>query len=260
MNNVSVTSNFNDNPVSESNLFGRVAVLVYGVTSYFIGVAGLVCMILAFAQLIPFGFMGIDLAVNPWIANIVLVAIWGSIHSIMARASFKRLLTRFIPDAAERPTYVLMAGVTSVLLFGLVQPIPGIVWSVEHTSAAALLWAVFAFGWVYLLGASFAINHFDLFGLQQVYLNFRNQPRPPIQFMKRAMYKFSRHPIQTGVLIGIWVTPCMSTTQLILSIGFTGYIFIGLWFEERDLIKEFGEIYLNYRKEAGMFLPKLIKR
>ncbi len=259
MNHSTMTTTIDNNPASDSSLFSRLTILIYGVASYFIGVAGLVCMILTLAQLIPFGFIASESFINPWVLNLALVTIWGSIHSIMARASFKRILTRFIPESAERPTYVLMAGISTILLFGLWQTLPGTVWSVENTTGIILLWAIFGFGWVYLLGSTFAINHFDLFGLRQVYLNFRNQPRPPIDFVKKAMYRFSRHPIQTGVLIGIWVTPLMSTTQLALSIGLTGYIFIGLWFEERDLVKEFGETYLKYRQQAGMFLPKLFK-
>ena len=104
------------------------------------------------------------------------------------------------------------------------------------------------------------INHFDLFGLRQVYGHFTNQPLARLKFVKRAMYRFTRHPIQTGVLIGVWVTPNMTATQIVLSIGFTIYIFIGLWFEERDLVKEIGEPYEQYRKETGMVLPKFIRR
>lgn len=121
------------------------------------------------------------------------------------------------------------------------------------------LWSLFCFSWVFLLGATFAINHFDLFGLRQVFLYYKQQPRPPINFVKRAMYAYIRHPIQTGVLIGVWATPRMTVTQLILSIGFTVYIFIGLWFEERDLLAEHGDTYLQYKQETGKLLPKLFR-
>lgn len=243
-----------------SSIASRTVVLIYGVVSYFIGVAGLACIILALAQLIPFGFMTVNDVGSPLMVNLLLVAAWGAIHSILARSSFKRVLTRFIPEPAERPTYVLVAGITSFLLIGLWQAVPGVIWSVSNPIGVTALWALFGFGWVYLLMATFAINHFDLFGLRQVYLNFRNRPRPPIQFVKRAMYSFSRHPIQTGVLIGVWVTPLMSATQFVLTVGFTSYIFVGLWFEEKDLVKQIGDRYLAYRKEAGMFLPKFRSR
>jgi len=243
-----------------TSIVSRTLVLIYGVVSYFIGVAGLAFIILALAQLIPFGFMTANDLGNPLVTNLLLVVAWGAIHSILARSSFKRVLTRFIPEPAERPTYVLVAGITSILLIGLWQAVPGVIWSVSNPTAAIALWTLFAFSWVYLLTATFAINHFDLFGLRQVYLNFRNLPRPPLQFVKRAMYSFSRHPIQTGVLIGVWVTPLMSATQFVLTIGFTTYIFVGLWFEEKDLVKQIGDRYIAYRKEAGMFLPKFRSR
>jgi len=173
----------------------------------------------------------------------------------MARPNFKALLTKVIPEPAERATYVLVAGLTSVVLTGYWMEVPGQIWQIENTSVAYLLWGIFIFGWVFLLAATFAINHFDLFGLRQVYFHFKNQPRPPLNFVKCAMYRYVRHPIQTGVLIGIWFTPLMSATQLVLSIGFTVYIFVGLWFEERDLIREHGDEYRQYRSETGMVLP-----
>lgn len=131
----------------------------------------------------------------------------------MARDEFKSVLTRLIPEPAERATD--------------------------------------------LLAATFAIDHLDLFGLRQVTPHCRGRARTPLRFVKRAMDRFSRHPIQTGVLIGIWATPEMTMTQLPLSVGFTLYIFVGLWFEEKDLVKEIGQPYLDHRREAGMFLPRL---
>jgi len=236
----------------------RILILLYGVTSYFLGVVGLACIILALAGLVPYGFglSGQGAYVNPVLWNSILVVIWGAIHTGMARPGFKRGLTKIIPEAAERSSYILMAGITSVALIAFWKTIPGQVWHIETASIAYVLWAIFVFGWVFLLGATFAINHFDLFGLRQVFLNFKNAERPPLKFTKRAMYKYIRHPIQTGVLIGVWATPTMTKTQIVLSIGFTLYIFVGLWFEERDLIAEHGEDYLQYRKETGKVLPK----
>lgn len=237
----------------------RTLVLIYGVASYLIGVAGLACIIFALAKLIPFGFLIEKQTAEsiPW--NIFLVTVWGVIHTAMARDGFKRWLTNLIPEPAERPTYVLVAGFTSFLLIGLWHPIPKVIWSISNDVATLSIWIVFAFGWIYLLASTFAINHFDLFGLRQVYLNYRNQPRPPLEFTKRAMYRFTRHPIQTGVLIGIWATPEMLGAQLVLSIGFTIYIFVGLWFEEKDLLKDIGAPYERYRQETGKVLPKFTK-
>jgi protein-S-isoprenylcysteine O-methyltransferase Ste14 len=229
---------------------------VYGVFCYLIGVGGLVCIILALATLLPYGFLESGPTGMPVVWNLGLVALWGAIHTIMARDRFKGMITRMIPEAAERPTYVLVAGITSILLVGLWQEVSGVVWSVSNSTGATALWALFAFGWSYTLVSTFAINHFDLFGLRQVYLHFTQKPRPPLAFVKRAMYRFSRHPIQTGVLIGVWATPEMTVTQLLLSAGFTGYVFVGLWYEEKDLVRDIGAPYEQYRKEAGKLLPK----
>ena len=249
-----------DDSIKPTSAMSRSLILVYGIVSYVIGVSGLACIIIALATLIPFGFLSADQVSTPIIWNVVLVGVWGLVHTIMARDSFKRLLTRLVPEAAERPTYVLVAGITSILLVGLWQTVPGVIWSVTNPKAAALIWTIFAFGWIYLLASTFAINHFDLFGLRQVYLNFKSQIPPPIQFTKRAMYRFTRHPIQTGVLIGIWAIPEMTATHIILSVGFTVYILVGLWFEEKDLIKDIGEPYEQYRHETGKLFPKFSSR
>lgn len=240
--------------------FSRSLVLLYGVISYVVGVAGLGCIVVALAKLIPFGFLNSSDAANPIIWNSVLVVLWGLSHSGMARKGFKNWITKIVPDAAERSTYVLVSGVASILLIGLWQAVPGVIWSVQNPTGVTLLWTLFGFGWVYLLASTFAINHFDLFGLRQVYMHFMSQPLQPLKFVKTAMYRFTRHPIQTGVLIGIWATPEMTATQLILSIGFTVYIFVGLWFEEKDLVKDIGEPYVQYQREAGKVLPKLFGR
>jgi protein-S-isoprenylcysteine O-methyltransferase Ste14 len=245
---------------NDASLVSRTLVLIYGLVSYVIGVAGLAAIIAVLAHVMPFGFLKPAQTAYPILANLLLVALWGAIHSVMARDRFKALISRFIPEPAERPTYVLVAGVTSIALVGYWQPVPGVIWTVTNTTAVALIWAIFAFGWIYLLAATFAINHFDLFGLRQVYLNFANKPRPPLAFVKRAMYSFSRHPIQTGVLIGIWATPIMTATHITLSAGFTAYVFVGLWFEEKDLLRDIGAPYEQYRSEAGMLGPRLFGR
>ncbi len=237
----------------------RSLILLYGVAAYFAGVAGLACIIAALAGFIPYGFWkdGTASIVDPILWNFLLVITWGGIHTIMARPRFKAVLTLVIQEPAERATYILVAGITSVALIGFWQPISGQVWHIESGGLAYGIWAIFIFGWAFLLAATFAIDHFDLFGLRQVFLNFKRQPRPPLHFVKRAMYKYVRHPIQTGVLIGIWATPSMSMTQIVLSLGFTAYIYVGLWFEERDLIREHGDAYLKYRQEAGHVFPKI---
>ena len=237
----------------------RVLVLVYGLVSYVVGVAGLAAIIVVCAGLMPWGFLHqTSLPTSTAIiCNVGLVSLWGIIHTVMARQGFKDVITKMIPQAAERATYVWVAGVTSIALVGYWQTVPGVVWHTQAAWSVALLWGLFAFGWGFCLAATFAINHFDLFGLRQVYLNFKQLPEPPLNFVKRAMYQYVRHPIQTGVLIGVWATPLMTVTQVILSIGFTLYIFIGLWFEERDLVAAIGDDYIEYRKETGKLFPKI---
>lgn len=237
----------------------RTVILIYGVLSYFIGVAGLASLIVVLGGFMPYGYLWGDTAItlNPIVWNLGLIALWGFFHTYMARPSFKAMITKIIPEPAERATYVLVAGITSILLSGYWMNIPGTIWAIESNWAGYLLIGIFWFGWVFLLAATFAINHFDLFGLRQVYVHFKNQPRPPLNFVKRAMYKYIRHPIQTGVMIGIWATPTMTNTQLILSIGFSVYIFVGLWFEERDLVREHGEEYLSYKRETGKLFPRI---
>lgn len=236
----------------------RVLVLLYGIVSYIIGVLGLLAIIVVLAGFLPWGFMlevGQELP-QPVLWNFLLVLIWGVLHTGMARPSFKAVITKFIPEAAERPTYVLIAGVSSILMMGYWADIPGVVWKVQAGWAVATLWILFGFGWLFCLGSTFAINHFDLFGLRQVYLHYKEMPRAPLQFVQRAIYQYVRHPIQTGVLIGVWATPLMTNTQLVLSVGFTLYIFIGLWFEERDLVSIHGDSYLEYRAKVGKLFPK----
>ena len=234
----------------------RVLLMLYAAVSYTVAMGSVVCLILTLAGLIPWGFF---FRTNPGLAvpwNLGLVALWGAIHSLMARQGFKATLTRVVPEPAERATYVLVAGVTTFGLVGFWQTLPGTIWHVEGAAALAL-WGLLAFGWLYLVAATFAINHFDLFGLGQAWDNLIGRYRPEQPFVTRAMYRVTRHPIQTGVLIGVWATPVMSFNQFLLSLGFTAYIFIGLRLEERDLVQEFGATYEAYRKDTGMVLPKL---
>ena len=238
----------------------RILILIYGIVSYVIGVAGLSCIIVAMANWIPFGFLHPRQTAFPILSNVILVGLWGLIHSVMARPRFKSWITKTIAQSAERSTYVLVSGVTSILLIGLWRNVPGLVWSVTNATGVKVIWSLFGFGWAYLLASSFAINHFDLFGLRQAYMYFIDRPLPPLKFVKTAMYRFTRHPIQTGVLIGVWVTPVMTVTHVILSIGFTVYLFIGLWFEDRDLVRAIGEPYVQYQREAGKVFPKFFGR
>jgi protein-S-isoprenylcysteine O-methyltransferase Ste14 len=197
---------------------------------------------------------------GPWAAalavNVVLLGLFAVQHSVMARPAFKRWWTRMVPRSVERSTYVLFASAILALLFWQWQPIPATVWRVEGIGAA-VLWAVFALGWAIVLLATFMINHFDLFGLRQVYLRLKGSAYTQVDFKTVAFYKFVRHPIMLGFLIAFWAAPHMSVGRLLFAAATTAYIFIGIWLEERDLRAAHGASFERYRSNVPMIVPRL---
>jgi protein-S-isoprenylcysteine O-methyltransferase Ste14 len=237
----------------------RFLILVYGIVSYIIGLGGLVLFILYVGgwDFLPFhidsaspGSLGVAILIN-----LALMALFAVQHTVMARGGFKRALTKIIPQAAERSTYVLLSGVALGLICFFWQPIAGTLWHVENPVARVALTVFQLIGWVLVVLASFLINHFELFGLQQIYHNFVDKPEPKPDFTDRFLYKFVRHPLQLGVLIGIWSAPTMTMTHLMLSLTMTLYIFVGLYYEEKDLAATLGQDYENYQKRVRMILP-----
>ena len=187
--------------------------------------------------------------------NIGLVGLFGLQHSLMARPGFKAWWTRMVPKPIERSTYVLFTSIILTVLYVAWQPITSAAWSVETPVIVYGLYTIQVLGWGLVLLSSFLINHFELFGLQQVFLHWRGRPRRSPKFRLPFLYRLIRHPLMLGFLIGFWCTPHMSVGRLLFSVAMTAYIFIGIHYEERDLVEEFGEDYQKYRKETPMLVP-----
>jgi protein-S-isoprenylcysteine O-methyltransferase Ste14 len=181
-------------------------------------------------------------------------------HSVMARRWFKRWWTQVVPWAIERSTYVLFASLALDLLFWQWRALGGTVWTVDHPVARALVWAIFAYGWLQVLVMTFYINHFDLFGLRQVWLHLIGRQYTRVGFATPAPYRFVRHPLYLGFLFAFWAAPTMTVAHLVFAAATTAYIVLAIQFEERDLAREHGAPYQEYRRRVPMLLPRLLGR
>jgi len=184
-----------------------------------------------------------------------LLTIFAAQHSVMARRWFKAWWTTIVPKEIERSTYVLCASLALMLLFWQWRPLGGIVWSVESTVLAAILWTLFAAGWALVLVVTFLINHFDLFGLRQVWYALVGTPSPKVTFTTPGPYRVVRHPLYFGFLLAFWMTPTMTLTHLVFAVATTAYIVLAIQFEERDLVAEHGASYESYRRRVPMLVP-----
>ena len=235
----------------------RLSIFIYGLVSYAVFFA---------TFLYAVGFIG-----NLWVpksmdsvrevpfltallTNLGLLGLFAIQHSVMARPAFKRWWTRIVPEAAERSTYVLFSSLALILLFAYWQPLGGAVWAVSSPLGQAVLYAAFAFGWLLVLVSTFLINHFDLFGLRQVWLQLLGKPYQPLQFGMPVLYRYVRHPLYVGWFFAFWATPTMTVTHLVFAIATTAYILIAIQLEERDLIDAHPE-YEDYRRSVPMLVP-----
>jgi methanethiol S-methyltransferase len=237
----------------------RTAVFGYGIFSYAVGCFGLFWLILAAGGLAPAG-LSLWQASSPLIAilaNVGLIGLFGLQHSVMARAGFKKWLKTLLPEATERSTYILMSGIATCTVMYYWQSLPGMVWQVESFSMIVLLCALYGFGAMYLLLSTFVTNHFELMGLRQVYLYFTRTPYTALPFTKAFMYRYSRHPMMLGMLMLLWATPEMSASRFVLALLFSIYIAVGMYYEERDLLQNFGDTYRRYKQQIATFIPGL---
>lgn len=198
------------------------------------------------------GAVGTAIAINA-----ALILLFGIQHTVMARPGFKRWIMRMVPRPVERSTYVLLSSAALILLMWAWRPIPDAIWSAEGDLLRGVLHGLFLSGVLLVLYSTFLIDHFDLFGLRQVFLHLRNRPYTDKKFQTPSLYRRMRHPLYLGWMIAFWAGPDMSVGRLLLASLMTGYIFIAIVYEERDLIAHFGNRYLSYKATTPMILPRL---
>ena len=241
----------------------RTGILIYGVISYFAFFGSFLYLIGFTGNLIvPKGIDG-ELVVPLWqavLTNVSLILLFGVQHSIMARAWFKEWWLKMIPEAMERSTFVLFSSLALVIMFYFWQPLGGIVWEIESPFIVGILWATFALGYALVFISSFLINHFDLFGLRQVWLNFRRKPYTHLAFGTPFLYKIVRHPLYFGILLAFWSAGTMSVTRFLFATVFTIYTLKAIQWEEKDLMTHFGDLYRKYAEQVPMIIPSFFNK
>jgi len=239
----------------------RSLILLFGVFSYVLtlGVLGyLACWMGGF--LVPTRLDGPrqDALPAALAINALLIALFGVQHSVMARPAFKRWWTQFVPQPIERSVYMLASNAALALMFWQWRPLGGTIWNLEGTMGRGTMLGLYGLGWVMVLATTFLINHFDLFGLRQVWLYFRGRPYTQLPFVTPAPYRVVRHPLYVGWLTTFWATPTMTAAHLVFALGMTAYILVAIRHEERDLV-EAHPGYAEYRRRVPMLIPSTSK-
>ncbi|MEP5764254.1 MAG: NnrU family protein [Halieaceae bacterium] len=238
-----------------------ILVFLYSIISYAVGMGGLVWFIFYQGDFLLPATVNSGASVSVMdglLVNVGLLLLWGVQHSVMARPAFKAKLLRVLPEAAERSTYVLASGLCLVAIALYWQGNNAVVWQLEGMETPLRVLSML--GWGITVWATFQIDHFDLFGLKKPFCALRGQPFHDKQFVTPFLYRYMRHPIQTGVLLGMWLQAHMSVGQLLLSLGMTVYVAIGLYFEEKDLVAHFGNRYRMYMQQVPRLFPRPGKR
>lgn len=239
----------------------RLAVLAYGIVAY-------VCFVGSFTYAMGFAAnLGVPKTIDVGgpetpvglaiLINALLLLVFAVQHTIMARPAFKRWIARFIPEAAERSTFVLFASAALGLILWQWRPIAIDIWRAESDAIRLAITGVCALGFVIVLYSSFLIDHFDLFGLRQAWLYFQGRPYTHRPFAERSLYRRVRHPLMLGFLIAFWATPHMTIGHLVFALLVTAYILVGIRFEERDLVRALGQTYVDYRERTPALIPRL---
>jgi protein-S-isoprenylcysteine O-methyltransferase Ste14 len=232
--------------------------LAYGVAAWlaFLGVYAVLAAFVGGLWL-PWTIDGPAVAAPPTavLINLLLVAAFAAQHSIMARPAFKQVWTRWVPAPIERSTYVWLSNAVVVLLMWFWQPWPTVLWDIQSPAPRAVLWVLFAIGWLAVPAVSLMIHHFDLFGVRQVWLYFQQRPYVPLAFRTPFAYGWVRHPLYVAWALAFWATPTMTAGHLLFALSLTIYMVLASMVEERDLLRHFGESYQQYRQQVPRFLP-----